>query len=128
MDRLTFRSYETDGYYYLVDCGADYAHPKQSEAVQKLAVYENTGLTPEEIEELRADATALFAENKVLKKEKEIYIKAFEKDLKTKIEYKPFSQHSYACDVDINLTAENLYNAGYRKTLSSPDNCVASHY
>lgn len=73
MDRLTFRYHETDGYYYLVDCDADYARPKQSEAVQRLAAYENTGLTPEGIEELRADATALLAENKALKKEREIH-------------------------------------------------------
>ena len=66
-DRLTFKYYKADSYYYLEGCGSDYAHPKQSEAVQRLAAYENTDLTPEEIEELRADATALLAENRVLK-------------------------------------------------------------
>lgn len=38
-------------------------------SIDKLAEYENTGLTPKEIIELRDDATELFNENKELKKQ-----------------------------------------------------------
>lgn len=40
-------------------------------AINKLAEYEDINLTPQEIVEMRADATALFKENKQLRKENE---------------------------------------------------------
>ena len=77
-------------YKYKVDIFGGYIEEnrKQNEiwlyhkAIDKLAEYENTNLTPKEIVEMRADATALFKENKQLRKENE----ELKKDLQDAIE------------------------------------------